>query len=250
MTDPHRQAVLVELGAAALTLVATTLVVAPYGRHTRTGWGPTLAARSGWMLMEAPAVFGFAAIFALGRQRAEPVALAMLSFWLFHYVRRAFVYPRRMTADNKRMPVIVVLLAIVFNLLNAYVNAGWIADRGTYPTQWFTDPRFLLGTALFMMGFRVNVKADALLLALRTPGDRSYRIPRGWLYEYVSCPNYLGEVVEWFGWALLTWSLAGLAFALYTAANLVPRALSHHRWYREHFSDYPKGRKAVVPGVF
>jgi protein-S-isoprenylcysteine O-methyltransferase Ste14 len=65
----------------------------------------------------------------------------------------------------------------------------------------------------------------------------------------VSCPNYLGEMLEWFGWALATWSIAGLAFALYTVANLLPRALQHHRWYRAKFADYPADRKALVPYV-
>ena len=48
---------------------------------------------------------------------------------------------------------------------------------------------------------------------------------------------------------MATWSLAGLAFFTYTAANLVPRALVHHQWYQERFADYPAGRKAVIPGV-
>ena len=39
---------------------------------------------------------------------------------------------------------------------------------------------------------------------------------------WVSCPNYLGEI-------------------------LVPRALSHHRWYRQRFPDYPAGRRALLP---
>ena len=39
----------------------------------------------------------------------------------------------------------------------------------------------------------------------------------------------------------------GLAFALYTFANLAPRALSHHRWYRERFPEYPADRKAILP---
>jgi hypothetical protein len=53
----------------------------------------------------------------------------------------------------------------------------------------------------------------------------------------------------WTGWAVATWSLAGLSFALFTAANLIPRAVSHHRWYRRTFADYPRRRKAVIPGL-
>jgi protein-S-isoprenylcysteine O-methyltransferase Ste14 len=66
----------------------------------------------------------------------------------------------------------------------------------------------------------------------------------------VTCPNYLGEILEWLGFALATWSLAGLAFALYTAANLAPRAFANHRWCREQFPDYPKNRKALFPFLF
>jgi len=86
-----------------------------------------------------------------------------------------------------------------------------------------------------------------MLLNLRKPGETGYKVPRGWLYEYVTCPNYLGEIIEWLGFALATWSLPGLAFALYTAANVGPRAFAHHRWYRERFPDYPKHRKVLIP---
>jgi steroid 5-alpha-reductase/3-oxo-5-alpha-steroid 4-dehydrogenase 1 len=86
-----------------------------------------------------------------------------------------------------------------------------------------------------------------MLFALRKPGETEYKIPRGWLYEYVSCPNYLGEMLEWCGWAIATWSLAGFGFAIYTIANIGPRAMANHHWYRENFPDYPQRRKAVIP---
>ena len=54
--------------------------------------------------------------------------------------------------------------------------------------------------------------------------------------------------MEWIGWAILTWSLAGVAFAVYTAANVGPRAFTNHRWYLEKFGDeYPKERRALIP---
>ena len=72
-------------------------------------------------------------------------------------------------------------------------------------------------------------------------------LPRGGAFELVSCPNLAGEIVEWIGFALMSWSLPGLAFAMWTAANLVPRALWRHRWYRERFPGYPAKRRAVIP---
>eukprot|EP00252_Welwitschia_mirabilis_P004240 TRINITY_DN14515_c0_g1_i2.p1 TRINITY_DN14515_c0_g1~~TRINITY_DN14515_c0_g1_i2.p1 ORF type:complete len:107 (+),score=1.10 TRINITY_DN14515_c0_g1_i2:167-487(+) len=101
----------------------------------------------------------------------------------------------------------------------------------------------------------INIWADSVLLSLRKDkrsdtlkkGQR-YQIPKGGLFEFVSCPNYFGEIVEWLGWAILTWSRAGLGFFVYTVANLGPRAAAHHDWYREKFgSAYPKSRKILIP---
>jgi hypothetical protein len=45
----------------------------------------------------------------------------------------------------------------------------------------------------------------------------------------------------------MAWNLPAFSFALWTAVNLIPRALDHHRWYLKTFPDYPKERKAVIP---
>ncbi len=57
------------------------------------------------------------------------------------------------------------------------------------------------------------------------------------------------QIIEWTGFAIATWALPGVAFALYTAANVGPRALANHRWYRERFENYPAERKALIPFV-
>jgi len=74
--------------------------------------------------------------------------------------------------------------------------------------------------------------------------------PHRGLFRYVSSPNYLGEIVEWIGWGVATWSLPGAAFALWTIANLTPRALANHKWYKKTFPQYPSKRKALVPFIF
>ena len=108
----------------------------------------------------------------------------------------------------------------------------------------------MAGAALFLVGFGINLWADNTLRGLRHPGETGYKIPYGGLYRYISCPNYFGEIIEWIGWALATWSLPGLAFAVWTIANLAPRAWSHHQWYIKRFSEYPRERKALIPGVW
>ena len=148
------------------------------------------------------------------------------------------------------MPVSVVAMALLFNVMNGYLNGRWVFHFGNYTSEWLLDPRFWSGFAIFCGGYLINRHADHVLRSLRRPGESTYSIPYGGLYRWVSCPNYLGEILEWIGWAVATWSLPGLAFAMWTFANLAPRAWTNHRWYQERFPDYPADRKALVPGVW
>jgi steroid 5-alpha reductase family enzyme len=116
--------------------------------------------------------------------------------------------------------------------------------------DWLLDARFIVGVLLFITGYAINRWADSKLRRLRGPGETDYKIPYGGLYKWISCPNYLGEIIEWFGWAIATWSIPGLAFAIWTLANLAPRARSHHIWYKTHFAAYPQERKALVPWLW
>jgi protein-S-isoprenylcysteine O-methyltransferase Ste14 len=236
---------------ALVTFPILFLVAAPYGRHSRAGWGPTVDNSLGWMLMEAPAVLVFAACF-LGSDEARTVpALTFFVMWEAHYVYRAFGYPWRLKDRGRRMPAVIVCLATLFNVGNGYVNGRHVFGlAGGYPNDWLTDARFILGLVLFLAGYGVNRHSDRMLRDLREPGETGYRIPFGGFYRWISCPNYLGEIVEWVGWAVATWSLPGLAFAVWTAANLVPRAWANHRWYRERFPNYPADRRALLPGLW
>ena len=95
--------------------------------------------------------------------------------------------------------------------------------------------------------FIINISSDNILFKLRKDGKGEYSIPNGKLFNYISCPNYLGEILEWFGWAIMVLSFAGFSFFVWTLANLIPRALSTHNWYNQNFQDYPKDRKALLP---
>jgi steroid 5-alpha-reductase/3-oxo-5-alpha-steroid 4-dehydrogenase 1 len=231
---------------AVIAFVALHVLPAPYGRHASPGWGPSLSPKIGWLVMESPAVLVFAAVYVAGQHRAAPVPLALFVVWQLHYVDRALLYPMRIAPGAKRMAVAVVAMGFAFQVVNAWLNARWISQLASYGGAWLYDPRFIAGVALFALGRIANTRADATLAALQRRGQ-GYQIPHGGLYRYVSCPNYLGEIVPWCAWALMSWSLAGVAFAAFTIANLAPRARSHHAWYRARFVDYPRERRALVP---
>ena len=252
MTDDqfYRLLVWVILGSAVVTFVYLLRRPAPYGRHYQdAGWGPSIHNKVGWIVMEWPAVFLFLFLYFQGQRAWSVVPLVFLAMWQSHYLNRTLIYPFRIRT-KRRMPLFVVCTGFVFNCLNAYVNARLISDIGRYDVSWLTDLRFLFGVALFVGGMSLNIQSDNVLLSLRKADETTYVVPRSGAFRFISCPNYLGEILEWTGWAVATWSLAGLAFAVFTVANLAPRARSNHQWYREHFADYPANRRALIPGVF
>jgi 3-oxo-5-alpha-steroid 4-dehydrogenase 1 len=235
---------------AAVVFISLLFMPAPYGRHERRGWGPRLNPTLGWVVMEAPAVLVMALCYILGRPPGNIIPIVFIAMWELHYIQRTFLFPVLLRGTKRPWPILLIAFAIVFNTVNGYLNGRWLFYFSpVYPDAWLADPRFILGFELFLAGFIINLHSDHVLRNLRTPGEAGYRIPRGGLFELVSGANYFGELVEWTGWALATWSLAGLAFAVFTAANLVPRALAHHRWYRARFPDYPKERKAIIPFI-
>jgi 3-oxo-5-alpha-steroid 4-dehydrogenase 1 len=239
----------VAAGIAVFVLLFT--ISAPYGRHARKGWGPAISSRLGWILMEFPSPTVLLICFLYGQGAPGIAAWVLVAFWLTHYIHRTLVFPFRLRERGKQTPVMVVLMAVLFNVFNGYLNGRYLGvHSGAYGAAWFTDPRFLIGSAMFITGFLINLQSDQILFSLRAPGETGYKIPYGGCYRWISCPNYFGELIEWTGWAVACWSVPGLVFAFWTAANLVPRARSHHQWYRQHFPDYPPQRKAVIPFLF
>jgi len=223
---------------------------APYGRHSRKGFGPLVGARLAWLLMESPSPLLMTVYFFLGRRPHSPVAVVFLGLWLFHYLYRAFLFPLLLPATSRPMPLLVLASGALFNVVNTYLNGRWLFSLAEpRALAWLVSPQFIAGTGLFFFGFSVHVLADRELRRLRRASGGERAMPRGRLFRFLSCPNYFGEIVEWTGFALATWSPGGLLFALWTVANLVPRAVHHHRWYRERFADYPPARRAVAPFV-
>ena len=237
---------------AAIVMFAYLLRrAAPYGRHYRgAGWGPHISTRLAWIVMELPAPVVFLAVFLSGQHAFETVPLVFLAMWQVHYLNRTFIYPLRLRTGGRKTPLLVVGSGFFFNAVTAYTNARFVSEFGTYAMAWLADPRFLVGVAIFLAGFTLNLHADNTLMHLRRPGEAGHSIPKGGGFRFVSCPNYLGEILEWLGWAIATWSFAGLAFLLLTVANLAPRARSNHRWYVDTFDDYPPERRALIPGIY
>ncbi|KAL6779691.1 hypothetical protein ACKKBG_A13335 [Auxenochlorella protothecoides x Auxenochlorella symbiontica] len=233
--------------AAALLLGG---IVAPYGRYSSSAWGPLIPPRLAWLTQEIlslaiPVVW--LAAFATQEQRArvsDPVNAALMAMFLVHYIHRDLIYPFRIV-PGKGTPLAVWSMAAGFCAYNGYLQTRYLLEEAAMGRA--IGPTFLLGAALWALGWGINLHSDTVLIRQRGGRRKGYSIPQGGLFALVSAANYFGEVVEWLGWALACRSLPATAFALFTTANLVPRALHHHAWYHKTFKTYPKQRRAIIP---
>ncbi|KAE9548396.1 hypothetical protein FO519_008390 [Halicephalobus sp. NKZ332] len=221
---------------------------ATYGRYGNEAFLSNLAipARVAWFVQESPSlVIPAIALAYYGGNMNLSKTIAFLMF-VGHYWNRTLCYPFLING-GKPTPPHLMFLGLVFCLWNGYIQGFYHVKYADFASD---HPRQLisqLGIALFLCGMFINIHSDSILRNLRKPGDKGYKIPRGGMFEFVSGANFLGEILEWTGYAIYCRSVPALAFAVFTASNIGPRALHHHEWYKTKFEDYPKDRHAVIP---
>ena len=113
------------------------------------------------------------------------------------------------------------------NFPYSFLNSNWIG-AADYSGHYYRDPCFIIGIVLFVAGFIINRYADLSLGKLRTNYSEGYFIPHGYLFDVISCPNYFGALLDWFGWAL--GSRVILVFI--HSATFAPRARHNHQRYK------------------
>jgi len=169
----YRIIVLTSVGVGAVIFAVLFFITAPYGRHIRKGWGPGIDNRLAWIMMEAVSPLGFFLFFLLGSWKTGIMPYVFLGLWLFHYLYRAFVFPS-LIRGKKTMPLSIMLFAVVFNIMNTYVQGRYLFSLSLkslkYPTEWLWSPQFLLGTLLFVSGFVIHVSSDSITRAQRKTG--------------------------------------------------------------------------------
>ena len=233
--------------SAIIALPVLLRIDAPFGRHIKRGWGYSVPNRQAWFLMEFPALVVMPTVALAGTP--DTMSLFFIGIWILHYFNRACIFPWRIKTKGKFMPVSILLMAFSFNLVNGFLCGYYFGNYAQDTADRLISPLFWAGVILFGGGMLLNILADNALIRIRRSGGTGYKIPQGRMFNYVSCPNLLGEIVEWFGFAMMSSAPPAFAFALWTFANLFPRALAHHRWYRKQFSDYPQNRRAMIPFV-
>ena len=215
---------------------------APYGKHSTKKWGKTIDNKTGWVLMEFPALITCPLIYYIVAEEIS-LSIGFIFIWITHYFNRTIIYPLKIKTKGKKIPVAIVASAFFFNVINGILNGYFIA---TIPFESISLTCILIGFIIFIIGLFINISSDNTLIKLRT-NQKGYVIPKGGLFNYVSCPNFFGEIIEWLGFAIMTLNLGSISFLIWTICNLIPRSKAHHNWYKENFEKYPSKRKAVIP---
>lgn len=237
------------MAIGVLAFIILQFFNAPYGKFTSNAWGPTIDNKLGWVIMEALVIAFFLFYTFKDGKDYGAVEWVFIGLFLFHYTNRGFIFPFRTKTQGKKMPVLISLLGVGHNWVNCFLIGTFLNHFAHYDQSWFTSPQFIIGISLFLIGMAINWQSDTILINLREkPGD-GYKIPFGGVFKFVSCPNLMGEIIEWLGFAIMMWCLPSFAFVIFTACNLIPRAMSTHTWYLNKFEDYPKNRKAIIPGL-
>jgi protein-S-isoprenylcysteine O-methyltransferase Ste14 len=246
MKEVYNFSIILIYSFAVIVFILLFYISAPYGKFLRKGWGFSVSTKWAWMIMEfpSPALMFF---FFITADRKDLPQVIFISLWLLHYIHRAFIYPFTQSGREKPYPLVLVIMALLFNCFNGFVNGYGVFHIYFYDSSWLFSWQFVTGIIFFITGFIINKTADEKFRVLRSSNPKEYLLPEGWLFRYISCPHYFGEIIEWAGWAVMTWSLPGLAFFSFTFANLFPRGVSSHKWYRKKFPEYPLDRKAVIP---
>ena len=238
-----------------VVFVALYYVDAGYGKMRSDKWGPAINNKVGWCLMEMPVFAMILYMWSLSDVRFQAPYFVFFILFEAHYIQRSFIFPFLMKGQSK-MPLIIMLLSMIWNLVNGYIQGTWLFRLAPmyepYSAQWFGSWQFILGTVLYVTGMAINLHSDHVIRHLRKPGDTNHYLPKKGMYRFVTSANYLGEIVEWLGWAILTWSWAGGLFFWFTCCNLIPRSNAIYLKYEQEFpTEFDRKKlKRIFPFIY
>ena len=180
------------------------------------------------------------------------VQLLSLALTMIHFAKREAetLFVHRFSADT--MPFFNVFKNSAHYWLLSGLNIAFWTYSPSSPTQnrSATSPVVLFGLLLFAYGEVGNLYAHLVLRNLRAEGTRERGIPRGFGFNWVTCPNYLFEILAWTGIWLVNWSWSTLVFNIVAGAQMAVWAQKKERNYRKQFGDkYKKKRFAMLPGI-
>ena len=221
-------------------------IKAYYGKfYSNKSLLPTINTRLSWIIQEIPCVI--ISLLFIYNNTANTKAILFIFPFLFHYIHRSLIFPF-IIKTSKNFPLEITLMAFSFCVFNSLIlnrSAFYFCD---YESTELTLVNYV-GLGVMICGMCINIFHDHYMAYLRKQKE-GYILPKGYLFNYVTNPNYFGEIVEWFGYWIYTQNFSAFVFFISTVGNLFPRAIKYKQWYLTKFKDEcPKHIKAVIPFI-
>nr|XP_032803730.1 3-oxo-5-alpha-steroid 4-dehydrogenase 2-like isoform X2 [Petromyzon marinus] len=189
-----------------------------------------LPARLAWCTQEMPSlavpvILLLVHVGSSERGSVDTVNIVHLAMFCGHYFQRTFIFS--LLSRGRPTSLSVMVKAFVFCTLNGYLQSYNLLKCKSYPSNWLTDARFLIGSIIFLAGVAMNIHSDWILRNLRKPGEYVYRIPR--------VPPVPVRALLWLQEGCSSWSQAPTSWARLWSGSATP---------------WPPGPSLPLPSLF
>ncbi|KAI4339302.1 hypothetical protein MLD38_024262 [Melastoma candidum] len=208
----------------------------------------TVSGRTGMAIIYLPALLAsISSLTLFGRDEGLRFLLLRLSLTV-HFLKRVLevLFVHKFSAQVAVDAMIVISFSYLMMSACTIYSLLLCQSRFREPAINLTYP----GLVLFLIGIGGNFYHHLLLSRLRGKYEKEYKIPKGGLFDWVICPHYLFEIIDFIGIAFLCQTTYSFVVAMNTIFYLAGRSHATRKWYRSKFEDFPEGVKALVPYVF
>ena len=219
----------------------------PYGKFVTSAHldkGVTISGRDNMLLIYTPALL-LNAIY-LYRLEKEYTITLLTSTLTLHFLKRVletlFLHKYSTKVNPGLGAFIGIYYAAVCWIILHFHKSAYVTSIDIYNVS--------AGITFFIFGETGNFYHHFLLARLRDDSNQEYKIPRGGLFAFVTCPHYLFELIAWLGIALISQEVHSFLVLTSMSSYLMGRSVAQTKWAQKNIKNYPKDRKNIVPFIF
>jgi len=165
-----------------------------------------------------------------------------------HYLKREFETAFIHKFSHATMPI----FNLYKNCSHYWIGGGILLGYASYRPNAFyltNDIAIYILCGLWVFAEVSNLVTHIILSNLRKPGSHERKIPYGYGFNMVSCPNYFFEILAWLSVTILIPNVLSGFFFLAGAGQMWLWAVKKHRQYKKDFgAQYPR-RKVMIPFI-
>ncbi|XP_031557314.1 steroid 5-alpha-reductase DET2-like [Actinia tenebrosa] len=214
----------------------------------------SLNARLGWTITYAMPAVTYDILWFIYGKPSSPFHFIALGTYNAHFIKRIleclFVHKY-----SRNIEVMSVIQIGAFYTLGASVQHYWcnVYTSANDGNRLMNNKILLIvGFVAFIGGEFINFYHHALLASLRPKGSApgNYVVPSGGLFDLLVCPHYFGEIIGWFGMAILGQHSCLYLSWLSMVAYLAGRSHQTREWYLNKLDHFPRERKNLFPYIY